>query len=198
MAERRTGTVHSAKHKYTSEKTGWTGWDVRFDDGSKETISIPKDVEYRFSEGDKVSYFKGPYGWIIDSKKPEGDIGESSNGSTKSSSKTSKKSSKKGSDYQKKQQYWNDRDNYWKAKEEYEVNVRDPKIEFQSYFNIISNVYAAALPTMNKSAQPSKVSDIDDMVDQIYAKAREIFTRVNPEPEVEEPDVSEEQADEEE
>lgn len=144
----------------------WKRYDAVLDDGDKYRIIFPPDMEYEPQEGAELSFVKGRFNaWCIDASSIPGADQTSNNGSTK------KYSGKKSSGHA------NTSDGYWKNKTAYEQLERDPKIEFQEYFKLTIELYAAALPHLEE--QPATVEEVDGYIDQAYDKARAIYKKVN-------------------
>lgn len=69
------------------------------------------------------------------------------------------------------------KEDYFRDKAHYDEHVRDPKIEFQCYWTIIGNAYAAAIPTLEEP--PKNVQEVDAYIDQAFDKAKAIYLKVN-------------------
>lgn len=166
--ERKSGVVKSFNFIETTKK-GWKKFDIVNDDGDSFRGLIPKDCNYNLSQGDHVEWFEGQFGgFIIDTQKlPGGDGGSGgSNGGGKSSG-SKRSSGGSGS---------NARENYWEGKYDYEVAIRDPKIEFQKYFEETMRMYAAALPHLENP--PTDTDGVDQYIDAAFETAKTLYRRV--------------------
>lgn len=145
-------------------KTGWITHNIIFEDGASHKVAVPPDVTYEPKKGDSINLKKGPYGWILDTQ-PAKRGGTPNNGKSSKSSR----SSSSGSSTE-----------YWENKTSYEQDIRDPKIEFQNYLDKVMTAYCTFVPQFAASKQPKTVEEVDDIIDQAFAKARELYDRINP------------------
>lgn len=72
-----------------------------------------------------------------------------------------------------------DKNSYWEDKSNYEVKIRDPKIESQFYFKTVSDYYIAAIPHLNGENKPTTVTELDDYINQAFDKAVALYETVN-------------------
>lgn len=160
MTEQETLTLEVSGAEHTSNsKGGWKRYTIVTTDGRSEKVLIQPDVDYEPKTGDKLIFFKGSFdSWVLDREcigltyDPPADGGVT-------------KTVRSGGT----------RDKYWEDKATYEVEIRDPKIEFQSYFTHVLGIYAAAIPTL--TSPPNTTQDVDAYIDDAYAKAEAIFAR---------------------
>lgn len=133
---------------------GWTKMNVTFEDHEGEiyTLSIPPDktAEVSFDVGDNIELREGnfPNTWFWGSNLSKGSVPTGSN------SRDNGKST-----YQK-----NDGKN-WDEINKYQMDVRDPKIEFQFYAGLIKDVYTTCLTN-------SPETDPEELVDRIINKTK--------------------------
>ena len=166
------GVVAGATQNDTTN-SGWKKWTLTFEDGESHNIIIPPDCSYVPKTGDDLVFFQGAYNsWVLDTRalggepkdgEPAQRRGRSSRGRSGGSSSSS------GSKMS--------RDDYWRGKDEYERNTRDPKIEWQTYFDKVCQVYAAGLPHLTKP--PKTVQGLDSLIDDAVAKADSIMALRN-------------------
>lgn len=64
-------------------------------------------------------------------------------------------------------------DGYWRNKTKYEQEEMHPKIELQSYFAQVTNFYVAFAADLSEE-------EINSLVDQAFAKAKDVYNKVNP------------------
>lgn len=166
MQSKVSGNVASAA-KLNTSKSGWANWQIVFDDGNTSKMSFPPDVTYTPAKGDLIGAYEGTYGWVLDCKTFLTEdrtalLTHPGSATQTSSPKTSAPSPSKGA-----------RDNYWADKEKYEQEIRDPKIEFQTYFKEILGAYVTALPYLKK--KPETLAEVDFLVDDALAKAQAVL-----------------------
>jgi hypothetical protein len=160
MAEQEKLTLQVASAEHVSDsKAGWKRYTITTPTGESHNVLLQPDATYEPKEGDNITFFKGSYNsWVLD----RDSLGEGSapvNGSPATRTTRGKSA----------------RDKYWEGKTSYENEVRDPKIEFQTYFRQVIDLYASAIPTLKKP--PETTQDLDAYIDDAYAKAEAIFAR---------------------
>lgn len=131
---------------FVGESKGkWKRYNVVFSDGTEHRVITPPDYTGELKIGETCRFYKGTYNsWVIDQEKGEQE--------------------KEGA---------MSRNDYFKAKDEYERLERDPKIEFQEYFKIVTSFYASAIPTLKNP--PKGTEELDNYIDDAYAKAQAIY-----------------------
>ena len=172
MQQKVSGVIASAELQESNNKSGWTNYDIAFEDGNTYRIGFPPDVTYVPQPGDEIGAFKTKFNsWALDCSNylNEARSGLIPGGASKSSG-SGKKGKPSGS-----ANTGSQREDYWQNKERYEQELRDPKIEFQTYFNTVASVYVAAIPQLKTPLTDSSL--IDAYIDEIYFKAGEIFAR---------------------
>lgn len=169
--ERKTGVIASASHVGTS-KGGWKRYDVSLENGDTFRAVVPSDANMEFVIGETYSFNKGKWdSWIVDTRNaPSGGGASNSNSANGSTSGGG---------------VWSSND-YWKGKYAYEVEHKDPRLEFQGYLKNAAEIYSACIGTVGKPVHEMEEDEadafmraVDVIVDSCFAKTKEVFRRVN-------------------
>lgn len=168
------GVVASTDGGTLNEKSNWTNYKIVFEDGTDADIGFPPAVKYVPKAGDLIGAFEGPFGWIIDKS---GYLNDDFTGLREGGPATSSRPTASGGRATSGGRAINSSDSYWKNKTKYEQEERDPKIEFQSYLEQVTKIYAAALPTL--TSPPTTVEQLNLYFDDAWAKAKEMYKREN-------------------
>lgn len=145
----------------------WESWTVVDEVGDTWSIGKPIDANFNMNAKQVITVYQGPYGLLLHKSNYEG--GGSSSGSRGGYQKGSPSKASGGG---------NSREAYWEDKAKYEVETRDPKIEWQTYFTNICNIYAAGIPSMTQ--EDWTIRRLDELINDAAAQADAIFRRQNP------------------
>lgn len=154
-------------------KTGWPTYSVLLKNGEVYDVTDKPDTGYTPKPGDNITIHFGQFNqWYFVS----GDVKPAARGNGKppvSESKTTPDPPKNAYKTEA-----SERESYWRDKFYYEKDIRDGKIEFQSYFGQVMNLYAAGIPTLEEP--PTSLADMDKLIDNAFDKAKAIYLKVNP------------------
>lgn len=176
---KKSGVVASVDFISKSEK-GWKRYDVSFENGDAIRAFVPNDCDHEISVGENLAFLKGRWNsWVLDRKSiPGGGGGENTSASTKSTSKSYGSNGRISSS-----------NDYWKQKYQYEVEHKDPRLEFQGHGNrtggiyeaMIGGAYANGAPVHEMSPEEFDTFCMcaDALIDSCFAKTKEVFRRIN-------------------
>lgn len=170
-------------------ETAWSTREMIGNDGKTWTVGFPPGQEYwgfNPQVGQEIKLFKNTRGWQIDSEtatgkafKPKGGGGSNGGGyGSNSGGAPSGGGNTSGGGGNSREEYWTKKDSRDENWQNYQIGTRDPKIEWQSHFNNISNIYAACLG--NLTNPPTQIHEIDALIDDIVAKTDAVFRMKNP------------------
>lgn len=169
--EKMTGVIASVTF-HGQSKSGWKNYDAVFQDGRNAKIVIPPDCvlpngeEYVPKTGDEPTFRKGRFNsWLLERES----VGIPYEGSTNAGTGGGAKSSTGGGGGS------STREKYWEAKDAYDKEVKDPKITWLAIWRDVMNMYAANLPNLTKA--PKTTTQMDQYIDDAYAKAEAVWTR---------------------
>lgn len=151
-----------------ANKSNWVDYELSFTDGTTAKIVVPP---YRPTpvKGDTIQCKKGQWNkWELELIEGKGED-EAPQRSEPEAEQVKKPYERKPTE----------KDNYWKEKSDYEENVRDPKIEFQSYFTKVCEMYIAFGPCLAEDQKPSSIEELDGMIDQAFDKAKALYNKAN-------------------
>lgn len=145
--------VVSAADRKEDNKAGWGKYKVLIQGQTDPyEVSVPPEIkEHELKPGLEISLKKSVYDWILLSNSPF-----LTGGTT--ASKQDHQPSESKSNGQPKYSDWND----------YQINSRDPKLEYQKYLEICANVHIAVITS-------GQVIDPDDVISRIFKKADEVY-----------------------
>lgn len=152
------GEIGQVNHLSTSD-SGWKRFEVTLKDGTS-FVGITQGDEPAIGKEYKFNVTKSGDAYFIDDPEAKSNYTGGKRTYTKKSGGSS-------------------RDNYWANKEEYEQQVRDPKIEFQTYFREVMDTYRHAIPHLKEVPDTPKL--VDALIKDAYLTAKELYQRVQDE-----------------
>lgn len=161
------GTIASAKLSKETDQ-GWKHWVIVFEDASTQRIMIQPTTDYEPKEGDEIVCNKSEFGnWTLDTNHIPGQEAKTGDGEAKTPTKSRRRTPPR----------LMNREDYWRNKDKYEKEIRDPKIEWQTYFEHIITIYAEGMKFLEHP--PKTVKQLNLYIKDAENKATEIFEERN-------------------